>query len=75
MYDVGCTFAHGFEELRPPLPVPTSLIQRKSPLPLGAAADTPYSSNYVRVCFKFRDTGAYHRGDRCAFAHASPAGT
>jgi len=80
-YEDGCTFAHGFDELRPPLPVPTSLIRRKSPLrprssSPGAAADgSQGGGGYLRVCFEFRDTGACHRGDRCAFAHASPAGT
>lgn len=35
VYEGGCTFAHGSEELRPPLPLPllTSLVRRKSPLP------------------------------------------
>jgi hypothetical protein len=79
-YEDGCTFAHGFDELRPPLPVPTALIRRRSPLrprsssPGGAAADgSQVSGGYLRVCFEFRDTGACHRGDRCAFAHASVA--
>ncbi|XP_066308322.1 zinc finger CCCH domain-containing protein 1-like [Miscanthus floridulus] len=78
-YEDGCTFAHGFDELRPPLPVPTSLIRRRSPLrprssSPGAAADgSQGGGGYLRVCFEFRDTGACHRGDRCAFAHASPA--
>ncbi|AQK90540.1 uncharacterized protein LOC100276294 [Zea mays] len=75
-YEGGCTFAHGSEELRPPLPLPllTSLVRRKSPLPSsspGAAASSPHGGYCVRVCFEFRDTGACHRGDRCAFVHAS----
>lgn len=79
-YEDGCTFAHGFDELRPPLPVPTSLIRRRSPLrprssSPGAAADGSQGGGCYRVCFEFRDTGACHRGDRCAFAHASVAGT
>jgi hypothetical protein len=80
VYEGGCTFAHGSEELRPPLPLPllTSLVRRKSPLPSsspGAAASSPHGGYCVRVCFEFRDTGACHRGDRCAFVHASTTGT
>ncbi|KAL6647647.1 hypothetical protein ACP70R_015084 [Stipagrostis hirtigluma subsp. patula] len=77
-YEDGCTFAHGAAELRPPLPLPA----RRRP-GAGEHADAARGAGGVngggggfyggKVCFEFRDKGACHWGDKCAYAHVSAA--
>ncbi|KAF0920398.1 hypothetical protein E2562_034852 [Oryza meyeriana var. granulata] len=63
MYEDGCTFAHGSEELRPSLTACAG----------GGSVGGGYRS-ITKVCFEFRDKGTCHFGETCAFPHVSAAG-